>query len=93
MTSHLMDMVRIHSFGVSPGAGVSITDAGGEQIPGIESVLISIKPNDVVRAHLQICAIDLMTEAVPTFQIVHPKTGDLREVKRIEFANGEALDF
>jgi hypothetical protein len=73
-------------------AGVTVTDAQNQLIKGIGGVEISIRPDDVVRAKLEICMSKLKLSGVPTFMVADPRTGKMKPVAKIEFADGTVFD-
>jgi hypothetical protein len=72
--------------------GISVTDAEGQPIKGIGGAEISIRPDDVVKVKLEICLSKLNLSGVPTFMVADPRTGKMKPVVRIEFADGTVFD-
>ena len=88
-----MDSVLIKSeSGVSLGTKVTNADTG-EEIQGIAGISVDIRVNDIVRAKIDLCCVQLGVAASAEYQVISPKTGDMKAVKRIEFADGEVLEF
>ncbi|PJI56010.1 hypothetical protein CTI14_00305 [Methylobacterium radiotolerans] len=72
--------------------GISVTDAEGQPIKGIGGAEISIRPDDVVRLKLEICLSELKLSGAATFMVADPRTGKMKPVARIEFADGTVFD-
>jgi hypothetical protein len=87
----MMDGVRIKSEG-GISNGTMVTSADGEEIKGITGISIDLRVNDLVRAKIDLCAVLVDCTAQAEFRIAHPKTGDIKAVRRIEFADGEVID-
>ena len=65
----------------------------GAEIHGIASITLRIVPDDVYRAEMEIyCGFDAIDGAVGTLHIADPLTGTMKEVSRIEFADGTSFD-
>jgi hypothetical protein len=79
--------------GISNGSKIT-NAATGEEIQGVTAVSINLKTNDVVRATIDLCHVRFMVDhARVEYRVASPSTGDLKVVKRIEFADGETLEF
>ena len=66
----------------------------GHEIAGIEQAVITFTPGDFVRAELQMyTALDTVDGIAPRFMMSHPLTGEWEQVRLIEFASGEKIDF
>jgi hypothetical protein len=89
-----MDIVKIKSStGVANGTMVTNAETGDE-IKGITSLSIDIRANDLVRATISLAAVEVDVDgAAAEFHVANPKTGDIKAVRRIEFADGEVVDF
>jgi hypothetical protein len=81
--------IVIKNEGAVPGPHTVIADnATGAQIHGVEAVDISIRVNEPVRATITLVAMNIGTEAVARFQMIHPETGEWVVVESIRFADG-----
>jgi hypothetical protein len=87
-----MKTVRI----VSPDGlahSTQITNSeSGEEIPGVIRVDIEIVAAKECRAKLELGLLQTDITATAEFRMVDPKTGELKVVKRIEFADGKSVD-
>ena len=75
--------------------GTSVTTAEGNPILGIRKATITLDARgvDVPVATLEIVSASLRVRgALPTFLVTDTKTGELKEVKRIEFADGTVFE-
>lgn len=89
----MMDGIRIKSEGgVSNGTVVTNSETG-EEIKGITGIAVDLRVNDLVRAKIELCAAQVDVVAQAEFLVASPKTGDLKAVRRIEFADGEVVEF
>ena len=86
-----MKAVRITSDRHSASTKV-LTDEG-VPIHGITGIDVALRPNDLVRADIQLFVAEVDVNAVATFKIACPRTGELRAVRRIEFDDGEDITF
>ena len=64
----------------------------GCQIHGIVSIDVRYRVDDVVRADVQLLGVIESTAAEARFVMAHPDTGDVSEVRCIEFADGSKWD-
>lgn len=69
------------------GVGTIVSTQDGRLLEGVRAIDVRIRPNEVIRATLEIAG-EFCGEAQSDFVVLHPVTGDLRSVKRIEFADG-----
>ena len=65
-----------------------VTTQDGVEIRGIRSIELKIKPNEIVTARLEILSA-FVGSADATYVLSHPLTGELTEVTKIEFADGD----
>jgi len=83
------------SHGVMPGFGTRIHNQSGERIDGITKVNIEIVPDDAIRAYFD-AFVNLNSEFkvqpfINKMWAQDPTDGDVKYIKRIEFADGNTL--
>ncbi|WP_029581945.1 hypothetical protein [Bradyrhizobium sp. URHD0069] len=88
-----MDSVRIKSEGGIANGTKVIDTVTGAEIQGIERIAIDLRAGDLVRAKIDLCAVQLDVAAHAEYRVASPKTGDMKAVRRIEFADGEVVEF
>ena len=75
------------------GLGTVIEATDGQPLHGVSRAVITIDPREIIRAELEIaCQSVEIHQAKASFWLAHPVTGDRREVKRIEFADGSVWE-
>lgn len=81
---------------VSAGMGhqTKVSDAAtGEPIHGVTGIVITMKPNDFVRAAVEIDVVEVETRAVAEFMTMDPVSGQMKVVAEIIFADGTRAAF
>jgi len=73
-------------------ATTRITYADGSQIHGVSEVAIALKVDKPVEVKMTLWSL-LDVRGLPSFQVTDPETGDLRQVKTIEFWDGTRREF
>ena len=69
--------------------GTKVVDAEtGAVIRGVTEVRIRIGLGDLVRAEIDLMAAMVTVNAVPTFMVADPDTGEMKAVREIHFADG-----
>lgn len=81
--------VRIESNGPSSG-GTKVVAEGGAELKGLKSVDIHIGVGDITAVDLRLIGYTSVSVsgALAAFRIIHPVTGKLELVRRIEFEDG-----
>ena len=75
------------------GYGTQIFNADGTEIQGVTTVSVDrFGCEDVVTVNLTISIVDFEIDGKPRWLTADPKTGELRELKALEFANGERVE-
>jgi hypothetical protein len=88
-----MKTVRIvSSDGMASSTKITDVESGAE-IKGVARAVIEIAAAEPCTAKLEIFGVQSDVRADAEFLIVNPTTGALKAVKRIEFADGESVDF
>lgn len=64
----------------------------GTPVLGIKEVRIRIATDNLVRAELDLQAVMVAVNAVPTFMVADPDAGELKAVREIHFADGTKWD-
>lgn len=76
------------------GRGTTVTDIEtGEPIRGIRSITATIAVNEPNRLYVEMMITEMEVQGVTVWGVADPRTGDVREVKEIKFADGEKLKF
>jgi hypothetical protein len=84
--------IRVTSDGTSHRTKITNAETGDE-IKGISRVKIEITHSDIVRATLDLVAPQIDTRGKAEYRVSSPKTGELKKVRKIEFADGEIFEF
>jgi hypothetical protein len=88
-------MVKIetpnYSDGPNTGRGTKTTTDSGAPIEGIRNIVVRISANKAITAEIE-CFSSFKGDAVAEFYVTNPISGDLRKVKRIEFADGSVFE-
>lgn len=82
--------IRTKGSGLHAGPAVEILDESGAPVQGVTAVDIRVRPDEAVTAELEIAMHDVSVVAEPRWFVVNPATGRMEQVRRIEFANGDA---
>jgi hypothetical protein len=61
----------------------------GARIHGIAAADIKMRPNDLVRASIDLVSHSLDVTGKADFYVIHPITGERRKVRSIEFEGGD----
>lgn len=69
------------------GIDVELYD-GDRKLNGVASVQVDMCPDDVVRAKCTVFVDTMDVEAEGRFVAIHPVSGELMELRRMEFADG-----
>jgi hypothetical protein len=86
------ETIRIVSpSGTGMGTKVFCAESGAE-IQGIEKLSLVIAADDINRATVQIACASIDTNAKAEYLVASPSNGEMKAVRRIEFADGEAFD-
>lgn len=89
-----MGLLKVITPGDGSPLGTKVIDVEtGEEVKGVRRVDIKIAVDDAIRMTVELCANAVEAQGVAEYQVADPKTGKLRKVKRIEFADGETIDF
>jgi hypothetical protein len=84
--------VRVKAAGPT-GYGTTLTNAEtGDEINGVSRLAIYIVPDDIIRVDAEIFSAELDVAGRATFRVTDPGTGEVKEVSRIEFADGTAWE-
>jgi hypothetical protein len=76
---------------LSSGFGTIITTHDDQPIHGVRRAVVTIDVNEVIKAHLDLyCSFE--GEAVGTFFVIDPSTGERKQLKLIEFADGSSFE-
>ena len=86
-----MKNVRIESSGGTSNSS-KIFNSDGTEIQGVQKIVIDLTVNDIVRAKIDLRMIDVVVEAQAEYQLIHPKTGNFKKVRRVEFDDGEVIE-
>lgn len=86
-----MPNVKITSDEATYTTKVVDADTGAE-IKGIASMDVTFRVDDVVRARIELCSVNVKTSASAEIVVADPRTGDMKAIKRIEFADGSTFD-
>lgn len=86
-----MKPVRITSKDLTSD-GVKVCTAEGAEVQGIVGIDVKVRVNDLVRAEIELTCTEIDIQADAKFMVMNPETGEMLEVKRIEFANGDVVD-
>lgn len=82
------------SEGILDASRIHIYDEKGNELRYISKCTIFMEAGDLVRAQMEILLHDIsVAGALGEWAITDPRDGELRGVTRIEFDNGEVLDF
>lgn len=68
--------------------GTRVLTEGGAEIPGIRKVTFTAEVDDICRIDAEIMLASIEAEGKLTLFADNPETGQLGEVRRIEFADG-----
>ena len=63
-------------------------EATGEVLKGVGELVIYMRPNKLIEAHINVIAPSLETKARGFFKALHPITGQYQEIEKIVFADG-----
>ena len=66
--------------------------SGDTEINNIKSIDVHYRVNDVVTATIEVISAMDDVGAFAVFMVGDPKTGDLKQVKRVEFEDGSVWD-
>lgn len=70
------------------GGGTKVTLPSGEELKGVSEIDVHITPDDVIKARMSLfCTFNGVAD--PYLFVTHPVTGEVREVRQIEFIDGE----
>lgn len=69
-----------------------VHDELGAPIRGVQRVTVIHTVDAPPRAYLDLVMVRQDTRAEGRFSVLHPKTGELKEIRAIEFADGERVD-
>lgn len=67
-------------------------DTGAEMADTIRSMRVILEPDDIVRAEAMLYLTELGMDAVVEYLMQSPLDGQIKPVKRIEFADGTVWD-
>lgn len=73
--------------------GTSFLDDDGRKIEGVRSAKLTFEMGNVVKADLELVLVATDVVAHARYMVAHPVSGELREVRSIEFADGEVMRF
>ena len=65
---------------------------GDTELKGITSIVTTFEADEPVRAVVNLYVAQDETDGIPTFHSNHPISGEWKEIKRIEFADGSAWE-
>jgi UV DNA damage repair endonuclease len=73
---------------VQAGWGTKVFHSSGVEIKEITRIKVDIRADTILTAALEIALMDFSIEAEEHFKLYHPMTGELKEIKSIQFADG-----
>jgi hypothetical protein len=77
--------------GTSMGTKVFDAETGAE-IRGVESISVLYEVDKPVTADVRVAFVQHETLATPRFMMADPRTGSMREISKIIFADGQVFD-
>lgn len=69
-----------------------LTDESGAEIRGAASAIITLTPNDIVRAEIRFDLVCIRATAEASFFVVNPFTGAFEKVSKVVLVDGRELN-